>query len=71
MVLVVPLDTSVNFTDQKFCGLKSRKSGKVPKFLMIISFQSTIVEDKLKLGTITPTQLVNKSVKKKKIRFFH
>ena len=34
MVLAVPFDIAVNFTDQKFCRLKSQKSGKVPKFLM-------------------------------------
>ena len=34
MVLAVPFDIGVNFTDQKFCRLKSQKSGKMPKFLM-------------------------------------
>ena len=34
MVLAIPLDISVNFTDLKFCRLKSRKSGKMTKFLI-------------------------------------
>ena len=34
LVLAVLLDISVNFTDQKFCGLKSRKSEKMPKCLI-------------------------------------
>ena len=39
--------------------------GKCLHFRCIISFHSRTTEDKLKLGTITPTQFVNKSVKKK------
>ena len=40
MMSVVPLNISVNFTDQKTCGLKSRKSGKMPKFFYVL-FRST------------------------------
>ena len=34
MVLVVLLDISVNFTDQKLCRLKLEKRGKMPRFFM-------------------------------------
>ena len=36
MVLVVPLNISVNFTDQKSCRLKSRKSRKTPKIFDVL-----------------------------------
>ena len=55
MVSAVPLNISVNFTDQKNCGIKSGKSGKMPNFLCIISFHPRTIEDKLKLGMITLT----------------
>ena len=34
MELAVPLDIAVNFTDQKSCRLKLRKSGKKAEVLM-------------------------------------
>ena len=34
MVLAVPLDIEVNFTDLKFSRLKSRESEKMSKFLI-------------------------------------
>ena len=48
MVLVVLLDISVNFTDQK-------NVEKCLNFLCIISFHSRTIEDKLKPGTINAT----------------
>ena len=57
MVLLVPLNISVNLTDQTFYRLKSQKSGKIPKFLMyyLVPLKDCWKQYNLKLGMVTPT----------------